>query len=160
MPRFDEHGHLMPYSVVELTLPEFEAIFVDGLADQGHRRTLFEDYLRFVEEVKTAFDAPFYQWLAGSFITTKELPGDIDTVTFLPYDVVVKNAEQVNHFKSFGQDIYRVDANFSPVCKWNHRFYESAQMWETEYYDLYSRSRPDENFIRHPKGIIKISFGL
>jgi len=160
MPGFDEHGHLMPYSIVDLTLSDFEAIFVDNLEDKIHRKALFADYLRFVEDISTAFGAPFYQWLAGSFVTKKEFPGDIDTVTFLPYDAVIKNAKQVNYFKTLGRDKYNIDASFSPVCKWNHRFYASAQLWETEYYHLYSRSRPDENLIKHCKGIVKISFGL
>lgn len=61
MPSFDEYGYLLPYSIIDLTLPEFEAIFVDNLEDNIHRRALFADYLQFVEEVKMAFGVPFYQ---------------------------------------------------------------------------------------------------
>lgn len=158
MPSFDEHGHLMPYSVVELTLPEFEAIFVDGLEDKMHRRALFEDYLRFVEEVKTAFGVPFYQWLAGSFVTTKEFPDDIDTVTFLPYDKMVKKAPLVHSLKTISKSKFRVDASFCPVCKWNHRFYKESKQRAEQWADLYGFSRPGYASPRLPKGVVKLIF--
>jgi len=156
--QFDEHGHLLPYEIVELTLSEFEAFFVDSLNDRAHRRSLFEDYLRFVAAVKTSFGVSFHQWVAGSFITTKEFPGDIDVVTFLSYETMLKKAGFIQHFKSTAQETYRVDASFSPICKWNHRFYETAKMWEVDYFNLYSRSRPDNDLVKHPKGIVKINF--
>jgi len=158
MLQFDEHGHLAPCEITELTLPEFEAVFVDGLRDQTHRRALFEDYLLFVDAVKKSFGVPFHQWIAGSFVTMKEFSGDIDTVTFLPHDLMMRKMERVQYFKVFGQETYRVDASFSPVCKWNHRFFETARIWEADYFNLYSLSRPDENLIKHPKGIVKLNF--
>ena len=117
MMQFDEHGHLKPYEITELTLPEFEAFFVDGLHDKVHRRVLFEDYLLFIEAIKKAFGVSFHQWVAGSFVTMKEFPGDIDTVTFLPHDIMLKKSGNVHHFKTSSQKSYRVDASFSPICK-------------------------------------------
>lgn len=155
---FDEHGHLLPYQISELTLPEFEAFFVNGLSDQNHRRELFERYLVFVEELKRAFQVPFFQWVDGSFITRKDLPGDIDVVTFLPYDIVIKKAVSVQHFIKSAKTTYFVDAAFCPVCKWNHRFYQESKEKEAYWLNLYTRSRLDVFGKRHPKGLIKIDF--
>jgi hypothetical protein len=110
--QFDEYGHIFPHQIIELTLPEFQAFFVDGLSDQNHRRELFERYLVFVEDLKRAFQVPFIQWVDGSFITRKEFPGDIDVVTFLPYDVVTKKAVSVQHFIKSAKKAYFVDAAF------------------------------------------------
>ncbi len=75
--QFDEHGLLLPYSITELLLPEFQSAFVDGLEDVSHRNNLFQQYLQFVGELKIAFGATFFQWIDGSFVTTKATPGDI-----------------------------------------------------------------------------------
>ena len=58
--------------------------------------------------------------------------------TFLPYDIMLKKANSVQHLKSFARETFSVDASFSPVCKWNHRFFDTARMWEADYYNLYS----------------------
>ncbi len=157
MIKFDEHGHLQPYSVSELSLQEFQAIFVDGLADKIHRQMLFENYLQFLEEVKKLVGLPFFQWVAGSFITTKEFPGDIDCVTFLPREWVFKNTGQIQWLKKIGKSRLLIDASFCPTCNWRHRFYEKFKEEESEFYNLYSQSRANEKSIRLPKGIIKIN---
>ncbi len=158
MIKFDEHGHLQPYSVSELSLTEFQANFVDGLADKIHRRALFKNYLVFLEEVKKTFGFPFFQWIAGSFITQKELPGDIDCVTFLPYDLLVKKAAPLHLLKSMAKSRLNLDTSFCPIAKWNHRYFEECKKRESEWLKLYGFSRPDRNNVVLPKGIIKINF--
>lgn len=155
---FDELGHLLPYQISELTLSEFEAFFVKGLSDQNHRRGLFEQYLVFVEKLKQSFQVPFFQWIDGSFITRKEFPGDLDVVTFLPYDIVTKKAASVQHFIKSSKMAYFVDAAFCPVCKWNHRFYQETREKEAYWFNLFTRSRLDVFGNRYPKGLIKIDF--
>jgi len=160
MLHFDERGHLLPYQIVELTLPEFEAFFVENLNDQKHRRELFERYLVFVGDLKRTFQVPLFQWVDGSFITRKELPGDMDVVTFLPYDTMAKKAVEVHHFIKSAKQTYFVDAVFCPVCKWNHRFYQDSKEKEAYWFNLYTRSRLDVFGKRHPKGLVKIDFAL
>ena len=158
--RFDEHGHLFPHQIIDLNLPDFEAFFVEHLPDSAHRRALFERYLSFVGDLKSTFRAPFFQWVDGSFITTKELPGDIDVVTFLPYELMTSHIQAVHRFRETSKQQYRVDAKFSPLCKWNHRYYESAVEQEGYWKQLFGFSRPDDAAVRHPKGIVKLNFDL
>lgn len=156
--QFDEHGHLMPYEVIELFLPAFQATFVDGMEDAEHRKILFRQYLQFVNEVKKAFGVAFFQWIDGSFVTTKPLPGDIDVVTFLPYDIMTQKIGAIFHLRENAKSLYGVDAKFSPVCKWNHRFFEESKKQETYWQSLYGFSRPDFEGKKWPKGIIKIGY--
>jgi hypothetical protein len=47
MINFDEKGHLYPYEIVEITLTEFETVFVQQMEDQAHRKKIFDGYLKF-----------------------------------------------------------------------------------------------------------------
>lgn len=125
--RFDEHGHLYPYIVSEINLAEFEQIFVEGLPDVSHRRHLFDNYLRYVNDLKRAFDCQFHQLLNGSFITTKEQPGDIDLVTFLPFEVLGSKNHFARTFLDTGKRHYKVDGYFAPICKKNHYYLETSK---------------------------------
>jgi hypothetical protein len=83
MLTFDEIGHVYPYQIIEMTLAEFEQEFVENMEDRAHRKHLFFNYLRFIEDFRSAFGGSFFQWVNGSFTTTKLLPGDIDVVSFM-----------------------------------------------------------------------------
>ncbi|HRI61730.1 MAG TPA: hypothetical protein PK228_18460 [Saprospiraceae bacterium] len=158
MMKFDERGHLVPYEITELKLSDFESFFVTGLEDTAHRRALFQKYLSFVVGLKKTFDATFYQWVVGSFVTQKPLPGDVDVVTFLPYDLMIQKIKVVNFLKTTAKENYRIDAHFAYFCKWNHRFFERSKADENELRLLFGYSRKDEQDKVWPKGIIKINF--
>lgn len=158
MMKFDERGHLVPYAITELKLSDFESFFVTGLENTAHRSALFQKYLSFVEGLKKTFGATFYQWIVGSFVTQKHLPGDVDVVTFLPFEVMTKKVRAVDIIKSSAKENYQIDAHFAYFCKWNHRFYEQSKEDENEFRLLFGFSREEANRKRWPKGIIKISF--
>lgn len=155
---FDDHGHPVPYKIIELSLSEFQSAFVDGLEDTSHRKNLFRRYLQFINEVKTSFGIAFFQWIDGSFVTTKSLPEDLDVVTFLPYDIMIQKIGAVFYFREHAITKYSVDAKFCPVCKWNHRFYADSKQQESYWANLYGFSRQDAEGKKWPKGIIKIDF--
>jgi hypothetical protein len=121
---------------------------------------LFRQYLQFINEAKNAFGIAFFQWIDGSFVTKKVFPGDIDVVTFLPYDIMTRQIDAVFHFRKNAKSLFEVDAKFSPTCKWNHRFFEDAKKQEAYWQNLYGFSRPDAEEKKWPKGIIKIDFQL
>jgi hypothetical protein len=158
--QFDNNGHLMPYEIQEITLDEFRYFFVEKLGDSGHRTQLFDNYLRFIEDLKASFDVPFYQWVDGSFITTKEFPGDIDVVTFIPSELLKKRLIAVQYFINKSEQLYKVDAKFSPICKWNQRDYQDSKEQESYWFNLFNSSRKNKNGFSNPKGIIKLNFNL
>lgn len=158
MIRFDDKGHIYPYEVVEIELKELERVFVDNMEDVEHRKSLFHNYLRFVEDFRSALGKPFIQWVNGSFTTTKLLPGDIDVVNFIEYDQFARNLVLLDRFHSIGKSSYGVDVHFATTCKWNHRFYQRAISDEAYWKDIFGFSKPDETEFRYPKGIVKIKF--
>jgi hypothetical protein len=155
--QFDKYGHLLPYEIQELTIDEFQYFFVDKLGDKVHRTQLYGQFLRFNSDLKEIFKGSFYQWIDGSFITTKEFPNDIDVVTFIPLDVMNKNLSSIYKFREISLTIYKVDAKFAPICKWNHRSYLESKKQESYWYELFSTSRKDIFGTRQPKGIIKLN---
>lgn len=152
---FDENGNLTPYDIIESSWDDFLSTFVQGFDDNQKRLLLLECYLKYLDELKTAFKVPFYQWVNGSFVTKKEHPGDIDMDTFLPYDLIVKKAIFVEKLRKSSKQVYGIDGFFAPAANWNHRFYDStlkeAERWKT----LFGTSREGL-----PKGIVKLKFEL
>lgn len=158
MITFDEKGHVYPYEVIEMTLEEFEREFVENMEESGHRRTLLINYLRFIREFRAALGVPFFQWVNGSFTTKKLFPDDIDVVSFIEYDQFARKLAVLERFYSIGKSNYATDLHFAATCKWNHRYYQRAVSDEEYWKDIFGFSKPDENEVRFPKGIIKIKF--
>ncbi|HFA48515.1 MAG TPA: hypothetical protein ENJ95_05785 [Bacteroidetes bacterium] len=153
MISFDINGNLFPYDVIEQEWKEFMYWFTETIEDKRHRTRLLKKYEAYVHEVKKNFGAGFHQWVDGSFITQKKKPGDIDVVTFLPYDLMVKKAIFVEKMRKTSKLKYNIDGFFAPTAKWNHRYFESCQREEKRWRDLFGTSRKG-----YPKGIIKLHF--
>jgi hypothetical protein len=158
MITFDEKGHVYPYEVLEMTIEDFEQVFVQGLENQDYRVQLFAKYQRFCLDLKKAIGIPYFQWIDGSFTTKKHFPGDIDVVTFIDYDHLVKNARIIHYFTENAQKLYNVDAHFAVTCTWKHRFFESSKRDEQAWKKIFGFSRADDFGTKHPKGLIKINF--
>jgi len=152
MLKFDEKGHLVPYEIIETTWEDFTGVFVKGMQNRRHRSKLLENYEAYLLEIRQNVSAAFFQWVNGSFVTQKKLPGDIDMVTFLPYDLMVKNGSFVEQMRRTSKSRFNIDGFFVPVAKWNHRFYESCQREEQRWRTLFGSSREGL-----PKGIIKLN---
>jgi len=155
---FDKRGHLTPYSVVEMSLAEFEYYFVRNMPSQEHRSQMFENYLRYVNDLRSAFQSSFHQWVDGSFVTQKEYPRDIDLVTFLKFEVLNRKNHHARFFLQNSKSLYGVDGYFAATCRNNHYYYENSQEDERYWLSLFGFSREDEMSRRQPKGFIKIQF--
>ncbi len=153
MLTFDENGHLTPHRIIQTTWEEFVITFTEHLENQAHRKMLLRKHEAFLEEIRQAFKVPFYQWVNGSFITQKEYPGDIDMVTFLPYDLIVKKAIFVQRLRRISKPDFGMDGFFAPTARWNHRFHDSCENEAKRWLDLFGSSREGI-----PKGIIQLNF--
>lgn len=73
---FDEKGYLL-YGIYNMSLEEFESIFSE---DSTKRREILKEYKKHLSEIK---NTGYYldHWIDGSFVTAKENPSDIDTLT-------------------------------------------------------------------------------
>ena len=83
---FDEKGYLKPYGIIKTDLVTLQETFVFN----EHRHALFQNYEHFNAELQDLTSCPLIQWVGGSFVTLKEMPKDIDTMTFIPCDIFDK----------------------------------------------------------------------
>lgn len=72
---FNNDGCL-PFGIFEMTLDEVEKIFVNST----RREEIIDYYKKHINEIR---NSPYYlnHWINGSFVTLKENPKDIDTLT-------------------------------------------------------------------------------
>lgn len=87
---FNEYGYL-PYGMYNLTINEIEKIFSRNSSKR--RKEIMEIYKIHLNEIQ---NTGYYldHWIGGSFITTKENPTDIDTLTEFDGEKVDENDDK------------------------------------------------------------------
>lgn len=87
---FNEYGYL-PYGMYNLTINEIEKIFSRNSSKR--RKEIMEIYKIHLNEIQ---NTGYYldHWISGSFITTKENPNDIDTLTEFDGEKVDENDDK------------------------------------------------------------------
>jgi len=156
---FDENSYLAPASPIEITLEQFEEVFVLDFPNSSTRPKLFDNYLRFLYRMQDEIFPFFEQWIDGSFVTLKENPNDIDLVTFIDYRIWdIKPEEKLDEFWSFSLEAQGIDSYLVKDFPEAHPLFSETQLIRNKKKKLFSSTRPDENHIRHPKGFLKIVF--
>ena len=159
--KFDSRGNLMPYAVSVLSIDNFRTVFVDSFGQESSRIALFNEYIRYCQELKNLLSAPFYQWIDGSFVTHKMYPNDLDFITFINHEVYEVHEQAIDaQFSkwSVGNFYTGLDAYTIWAYPENHRnqltFQADCAYWQ----DWFGRSRYNRMRQRFPKGFIQINF--
>ncbi len=155
---FDEHGFITPYEIVEISLKEFEEIFVNSREERHYRGDLFRNYLEYLEAIKNIIGQEFFQLVNGSFTTLKLKPKDIDFVTFVDYRVLRNCEDAVNALTESGKERFGLDGFFAPHSKPGHSYFMHAQLIFEYWRNLFSFTRSDDKGHFLPKGVIKMTF--
>ena len=162
---FDNSGYLFPYKVIETDLETFESIFVSNFESSNTRKKLFQNYLSYIYDFKNQISENFYQWIDGSFVTSKLNPNDIDIVTFLKANIYQDKTSKLFDFQ--GEKLkkeQKLDCYFVKEYPVDHKNYEIITHLDSLYWlDSFSKAKlkPNERIgKRHSKGIIKINFQL
>jgi hypothetical protein len=157
---FDELGYLSPYKVIETNLETFERIFVSNFENSDTRKKLFQNYVSYINDFKNQISDNFYQWIDGSFVTSKLNPNDIDIVTFLNADIYQDKISQLADFQGIKlKTEQKLDCYFVKEYPVEHKNYEIITHYDSvEWFHLFSKSRVQRDGKRHSKGIIQINF--
>lgn len=158
---FDDLGYLLPYKVIETDLETFERIFVSNFENSETRKILFQNYLTYINNFKNEISENFYQWIDGSFVTSKMNPNDIDIVTFLNAENYEKNSSKLTNFQ--GNRLKKeqeLDCYFVKEYPVEHKNYEIITRFDSLYWlDLFLKTKPDyKTGKKYSKGIIQINF--
>lgn len=155
---FDERGNPTPYDIIQFTLAGVVSNFSGTSELNLYRNSLFTDYKRYHDDLRTALRTDFQQWLGGSFISKKAKPSDVDVANLIPYsDALNERLDELMPFFLIGgsNEGYRVDGHLIPMyTKTDPR---SANTIERLAYfrHWFGHDRED-----HPKGIIEITVTL
>lgn len=158
---FDELGYLTPYKVIETDLETLERIFVLNFENSDTRKKLFQNYLTYIDNFKNQVSENFYQWIDGSFVTSKLNPNDIDVVTFLNAENHERNSLKLIDFQGIKlKTEQKLDCYFVKEYPAEHRSYETITHYDSvEWFHLFSKTRPNKRTGKqHSKGFIQINF--
>lgn len=157
---FDIYGHLKPYNLIEMEWQDFETIFVHSFEENSLRNQLFQIFQKYVNDLIQVIGKSFHVWVDGSFISTKELPKDIDIVTFIPSELFYQFENELIPFSKYGiERIYGkgLDGYLVVVYPKDHPKYFVTECDEKEWFYLFSQSRTNRKGKKLPKGFIKLS---
>lgn len=155
--QFNEFGLLMPYQTpIAIDLATLEHYFVTNFPNSTTRKSIFINYVRYIEEFKKRVTADFVQWLNGSFVTLKENPKDLDLVTFFDYQIFEREGDYLNRFWTFSLEDKGLDAYLVATYPLNH--HNQKQYWNerTNWLNRYSRTKPNAFDELKPKGFLQI----
>lgn len=159
MVKFDNKGHLTPYEIIEVSLQEFATYFVENLEDKEHRRELWLNYVRYLEDLQKIINVPFYQWVGGSFVTQKRFPKDIDIVNFVDFRLVEANRKLLKSLSyPISEKVYSMDAYFVELYPQSHKYYIRTQTDILFWKQFFQRTKPNRRRKYFPKGFVKIEF--
>lgn len=154
MLTFDQYGHLTPYEVIPTNVETTKAVFVEAFGGSTTRIELWASYTAFVEELRTLFGHGFYQWLDGSFTTSKLNPNDIDIVTFVDWKIYQQHEKYLAKRQKEWYSQHKIDAYFVAVYPNDHKRFVWFESSRLEWLFLFTTTRKPKK----EKGLIQLNF--
>ena len=157
--RFDARGYLQPEGLIELTVEEFEDLFVSQFEDFRTRRSIFDNFKRYNQDLKEVIGIEFIQWIDGSFVSNKEHPNDLDFITFIEWQNYSQYEKEIdNRFSkwSVGRYYENLDAYTISEYPEGHRFYQTFLADRAYWYEWFSNSQYNRAKKRFSKGFVQI----
>lgn len=154
---FTNRGLITPNTNVPATLSEFENVFASGMSVR--RRELFKGYQTYLTHLQAILgNAPFIQWVDGSFTTLTPNPKDIDVVSFVGFDVVARCEPQLKALKYPHSLDFGVDAYIVRVYPADHRHYPQYTGDRAYWMSQFDKTERNRRGIISPKGFLELSF--
>jgi hypothetical protein len=160
MFKFDDLGFLMPYERQKATIEDVFKNLVQDFSGSETRAKLFENLLKYNEDLQEVLRSDYFQYINGSFTTKKNNPNDIDLVNFVDHQALLGNEKQVeeNFLNKSAIDIYGIDAYLVVVYPEFHP-YRVRTLSDVAYWNhWFGFSKFDRRKKRSPKGFLEVSF--
>ena len=154
---FTDEGFIFPNEKINVDLATLKTVFVDNFPNSTTRKTLYDNYLRYIDDFSKQITPNFTQWINGSFVTLKENPNDIDFVTFIDVDIYEKCNSVIDNFWTISTYDIGLDAYIVKTFPQNQDEYITQTIrYTNEWFDRFNTSRFDENGKKHLKGFFEI----
>ncbi len=158
MLQFDKNGHLVPFESHQITLDEFQQVFVESFPESETRQPLFDNYLDWIFDFQRDISPDFTQWVNGSFVTQKLNPKDIDFVTFVEGSVFESKQNEMDRFWSFSNEDKGLDAYLLAEFEEGHPDFLEFVRFKSVWVKRYSNGSKNDNLRTIQKGFIQIIF--
>ncbi|MFN0213346.1 MAG: DUF6932 family protein [Saprospiraceae bacterium] len=156
---FDIRGHLQPEGLIEISFSAFEEMFVARFEESDSRKSIFNNYLRYTNDLRDTIGVGFIQWIDGSFATNKKNPRDIDFVTFIDCDVYEKHVQDIdNRFSKRAVGNFYENLDAYTICEYpkGHEFYAIFLADLAYWNEWFSSTRLNRLKKRFSKGFIQL----
>lgn len=155
MIQFDSNGNLYPPQIIETDFETFKSTFVEGFEGSRTRIGIFEQYIEYLNDLRGLFDAPFYQWIDGSFVTRKINPNDIDLVTFVDFEIYNQNEKTIDEYRRSRYAKDRVlDGYFVKTYPESHKRFNFLETDKLQWFHTFNRVKNT----KLSKGFLQINF--
>jgi hypothetical protein len=157
---FTPEGFLTPFEKINVDLATFERAFVADFPCSETRKTLFDNYLRYIDNFSKEITPNFTQWIDGSFVSQKENPNDIDLVTFISGELYTTKQAEIEKFWTTNTYHLGLDAFIMSVFEKQDTAYSQYITYYNEWIERFSRTRKDENGNHFNKGFIAVNLNF
>lgn len=158
MLTFNQHGLLVPNTTISSSLSEIEDKLVHQIGSVK-RQMLYSGYLDYMAELRRVIgDAPFKQWINGSFSTLTPNPGDIDIVSFINFEVVKQFDKDLRSLRFPASLQFGVDAYIVRVYPPDHRLVALYIGDHAYWMDKFDKTERNRRGLVYPKGFIELAF--
>lgn len=149
---FDINGNLLPYSLQKMSDTQAKNILIDSFNPSDRRRELWEKFNRYRCEMVSLLKYSAEQWIDGSYVTTKESPGDIDVVTYIDIKDCILYQNELKQFQTrYGSKVrYGIDGYIVPVFSTHDPYYVTITKDRIDYWTKWFGTNRDNK----PKGIV------
>lgn len=149
---FDKYGNLLPYDLLKFTKNNAYHILVESFNPSCHREQLWDKLNKYRNDMCAFLSANGEQWIDGSYVTTKELPEDIDVVTYININDLVMHLNEFKRFTTMGgsKELYGIDGYIVPLFNISDPSYVSITKDRIDYWKNWFGHDRDNN----PKGIV------
>ena len=124
----------------------------------SNRKGLFEDYTNYANALFDLIQIDFTQWINGSFISRKTLPGDIDLVSLIPFDIAERyESALINRFlNKTAWDEFGIDGYIVRIYPESHPNYHRTTTDLAYWKHWFGFSKLSKRRKRHPKGFVEM----
>jgi len=155
---FDIRGYLKPYGKNIINVESLKAGFVDPFNEGSSRKKLYKGYVKYNTDLKRVLsNKKYYQWINGSFISTKVNPRDIDMVNFIDFELAGVNEKELKRFTNRQSKVkYGIDGYIVRIYPEAHKNFirtKSDLIYWENWFGMSAKNRRKQ---RYPKGFVEL----
>lgn len=148
----------MPNQPIPSSLSEVEAVFVQRVGT-AKRQLLYSNYRQYIAELQRVIgNAPFSQWIDGSFSTLEPNPGDIDIVSFINFEIVEKFDRVLRPLRFPDSLRHGIDAYIVRTYPPDHRLFALYIGDRAYLMDKFDKTARNRRGVVYPKEFIELTF--